>query len=200
MPHTMNDKLEIFRQAIMEKANAEHDAILKEAEELKRQELDREENRQLEEMYRSIQAQISQIDIANTKEFSRENLLLKKQLYARREVWLGELIEQVKQELAAFTKTKEYLAYLCKTVGELAAERPGEDGLIEVRSADLVHADALAKAYGGACEVRANDREIQVGGVRLLNPARGIAIDRTLDAAVAGQREWFYGNSNFNLE
>ena len=50
----------------------------------------------------------------------------------------------------------------------------------------------------GATE--ADDAAVPIGGVVLVNRARGVEIDLSLGAALAQQKDWFYHNSHFMLE
>ena len=55
---TIETKLESFEQANLAKAKAEREQILADTEQLKHNELEKEENRLLEELYQKIQKQI----------------------------------------------------------------------------------------------------------------------------------------------
>lgn len=199
MAYTELDKIELFEQAIMEKAAAEKSEILTQTEEMKRAELDREESRLLEDLYRRIQAQISEIKTNNIKEISRETLATKKKLYQQREHYLVEILARARVELVTFVKSDAYEAFLMQKIALFAAEHPYEGSVIRVRTEDLRYAPQI-KAIYGACDVEGDDEELTIGGAILLNRTRGVEVDESLDAALAAQRDWFYNNSNFNFE
>lgn len=194
-----NEKLTLFEEEILRRANAEKDEILRAVEEEKRAELAKEENRLLEEHYRKIQAQVAEIKTNSIKEISRETRAMKRKLYQQREQYLVEMLAKARVELAAFVKSDEYEAFLMKRVSELAKEYPLEGSVLRVRTEDLRYADKIREIYG-ACTVEADDASIAVGGVILLNVQRGVEVDLSLDAALAEQRGWFYSHSNFNFE
>ncbi|RGX55664.1 MULTISPECIES: V-type ATP synthase subunit E [Anaerotruncus] len=195
---TIETKLESFEQAILAKANAEREQILADTEQLKHNELEKEENRLLEELYHKIQKQISAIQTANIKEISRETLALKKQLYQRREQYLGEVLEAARKRLADFAASGSYDAFFEKRVKMLAQDffYPGSE--IRVRTADLRFSNLIKEIYGD-CTITADDENITLGGPILYNLARGIEADLSLDAALAEQKDWFYSHSNFNF-
>lgn len=197
MPQAAVDKLELFEQEILAKANAERDAILRETEEMKKQELDREEAKQLEELYRDIQAKTARIKLDHTKALSKERVRLKQELYAQRERYVTELLARVRAELVAFTKSPEYPAFLEAKVKKIASQGSLEGGILEVRSDDLAYGNRLKALCG--CEVAANDAAVTIGGVILRGDARGICVNESLDAALESQRDWFYRNSGFQL-
>ena len=193
------DKIELFRKEIMSKASAERDAILKEAEEAKRQELDREQNRQLEEIYQKMQAEIAAIKVENARIISAESRKLREQLYRQREQYLSELMARARVELVAFTATPAYAAYLTRTAQQLAEQYPPEpDAVLELREEDMVHAKSLEAAYGG--KVRVCTQPIAIGGMRMVNQRRGASVDCTLESALEKQKEWFYENSHLSIE
>lgn len=200
MPPSQSEKIELFRKDIMSKASAERDAIMRDTEETKKQELDREQNRQLEEIYQSMQRQINDINVAGSREVSKRTRELRQTLYDYRERYLLELLTRVRADLIQFTRSPEYDTYLEDSARKLNADYPqATDVTLEVRSDDLRLADQLHAAFGN-CKMRANDEQIKIGGIRLVDHARSIQVDSTLDATLESQREWFYENSHFNLE
>lgn len=188
------EKLELFRQAILDKANAKSKQILLETEEAKKRELDREESKLLERFYNETQAKIAKIKTGYTKDLGRESARLKRELYAQREQYLAEMLARVRVELNAFVQTDGYPAFLEKKAEKLRAR--WKDGVLHVRPADLALRDRLAK-YGWPVQA---DEAIQIGGAILYDPDNGVVIDESLDAALESQREWFQRNSGFQAE
>lgn len=200
MPQTINDKIELFRKEIIEKASAERDMIMMEAEDVKREELDRAQNRQLEELYQKVQKEKEEIDRQTAQIVAAKRRGLKHELYACREELVGKLMEKVRGRLADFAATKDYQHFLEEKVKQMAQQTPpDENAVLELRSCDMKYGEALSRLYGG-CQVRQNDREIKLGGVRIVNSGRNFAVDETLDTALAQQREWFYDHSQFYFD
>lgn len=188
------EKLELFRQAILDKANAKSKQILLETEEAKKRELDREESKLLERFYNETQAKIAKIKTGYTKDLGRESARLKRELYAQREQYLAEMLARVRVELNAFVQTDNYPAFLEKKAEKLRAR--WTHGVLHVRPADLALRDRLTK-YGWPVQA---DEAIQIGGAVLYDPDNGVVIDESLDAALESQREWFQRNSGFQAE
>ena len=67
------EKLELFRQAILEKANAQKEAVRQETEARKKKMLDEEESKLLESFYRETQTKIQKIKAQNIKELGQES-------------------------------------------------------------------------------------------------------------------------------
>lgn len=188
------EKLELFKQAILERANAKSRQIQQETEEAKKHELDQEESKLLDSFYRETQAKINKIKTENTKELGRVGARLKKELYAQREQYLSEMLARVRVELAAFVQTEKYPAFLERKAAVLCEQWEG--GSLRVRPEDLAHRAMLEK-FGRPVE---GDAGIQLGGVILSDPKNGVVIDESLDAALESQRQWFQRNSGFQAE
>ena len=199
MADMQEDKLELFEQEIMQRAQAQRDAILKEAEQMKRDALGQEENRLLDESFHRIQSQIDEIKTENIKEISRETLALKKELFKQREQYLSQMIAEARVELGSFAKSERYEAYFLGKIRELAASWKLEGSTIKVRPEDTAFEPRIREIYGD-CAVEADAGAVSRGGAVLVNRERGVEVDLSLDAALAGQREWFYRGSNFNFD
>lgn len=190
----------MFQQAITEKAQAERDEIVRETEQIKKLELDKEENQLLEELYARIQMQIGEIKTENIKKISRETLTLKKGLYKKREEYLDTLIDEVRARLAAFCVGPDYPAYLKRNAEALAARYSYDNCVLRVRPQDMAHAEMLRAAYSG-CTVEADgDAAITIGGLVLSCSERGLEVDSSLDAALREERERFYKNVAFQID
>lgn len=189
------EKLELFKQAILERANAQSQQILRETEEAKKRELDHEESKLLESFYRETQAKVAKIKTDNTKELGRVRAQLKKELYAQREQYLSEMMARVRVELISFVQTDKYPAFLKGKAAQLCERHKG-GGILRVRPADMAH-KSLLEAFGRPVEA---DDSIQIGGVILFDPEDGMVIDESLDAALESQRGWFQRNSGFQAE
>lgn len=190
----------MFQKAITEKAKAERDEIMRETEQIKKLELDKEENRLLEELYARIQTQIGEIKTDNIKKISRETLTQKKQLYKKREEYLDTLIDEVRARLIEFADGPDYPAYLKRNAEALAARYAYNGSVLRVRPQDMAHAEMLSAAYGD-CTVEADGgAAITIGGLVLSSEERGLEVDSSLDAALRDERERFYKNAAFQID
>ena len=199
MAYTPEEKLELFEQAILKKAEAEKQAILNESEKTKKAELDQEENKLLEELYYHIQSEVSQIKTAGIKEISRENSELKKQLFQQRQQYITDILARARAELVSFAKSEAYGEYLLKKAESLAQTHRMDGSVIKLRTQDLSYSDRIREIYG-PCEVKADDATIAIGGMILENRAKGILVDYSLDTALEEQKNWIYNYSGFHIE
>lgn len=199
MPQTINETIELFRKQVLEKAGAERDLVLMEAQNMTREELDREQNKQLTALYEKIQQEKADIDRNVTRTLSERRRQLKRELYARREQLVDKLMENVRERVAQFTQTDDYADFLREKVRDVAlAAAPSPTAVLELRGIDMKYAQSLCELYGN-CEAREND-SIQLGGLRMRDDERHIAYDATLDTALSQQRVHFYDDSQFYFD
>lgn len=199
MPQTINETIELFRKQVLEKAGAERDMVLMEAQNMTREELDREQNKQLTALYEKIQQEKADIDRNVTRTLSERRRQLKRELYARREQLVDKLMENVRERVVQFTQTDDYADFLREKVRDVAlAAAPSPTAVLELRGIDMKYAQSLCGLYGNF-EAREND-SIQLGGLRMRDDERHIAYDATLDTALSQQRVHFYDDSQFYFD
>lgn len=109
------------------------------------------------------------------------------------------MIAEARVELGSFAKSERYEAYFLGKIRELAASWKLEGSTIKVRPEDTAFEPRIREIYGD-CAVEADAGAVSLGGAVLVNRERGVEVDLSLDAALAGQREWFYRGSNFNFD
>jgi len=188
------EKLELFRQAILEKANAQKEAVRQETEARKKKMLDEEESKLLESFYRETQTKIQKIKAQNIKQLGQESTRLKRELYAQREQYVNEILARVRADLVAFTQSETYGDFLEKKAEKLCTQWPG--GILRLRPDDMPFRDRLDN-FGRPVET---DSGIHLGGLILYDPEKGAVIDESLDAALEAQKGWFQRNSGFQTE
>ena len=199
MSDVQTEKLEYFEREIMNRVKAESEAIRAETQRMKDEALEQEKARLYDELYNDIQAKVTQIRKETAGEIAHETQRMKQALYRQREQYLAELLAEARVELVSFCKSGAYREFLLGRVRSLARDWRMDGSVVKVRADDL-HYEADIRALYPGCTVEADDAAVPVGGVVLVNRARGVEIDLSLGAALAQQKDWFYHNSNFMLE
>lgn len=199
MSDVQTEKLEYFEREIMNRVQAESDAIRTETQRMKDEALEQEKARLYDELYNDIQAQVAQIRKETAGEIAHETQQMKQALYRQREQYLAELLAEARVELASFCKSGQYEEFLLGRVRSLARDWPMDGSVIKLRADDIGYDAKIRELYPG-CTVEADDAAVPIGGVVLVNRARGVEIDLSLGAALAQQKDWFYHNSHFMLE
>ena len=101
-------------------------------------------------------------------------------LRARRQVKVR-LFDEVKELLSDFTKTDEYLDYLCSKIREAARFADGEEMTIYISPSDKEKQTELEKRTGMTITISEYDF---MGGMRAVIRGRNILIDHSFQAAV----------------
>ncbi len=187
------------------------DAIDKDARERRRQieaQVDKANAEALERSKAAAQVQAQQLigkelykrRVAINQKFAKEEASLRAALAGRRTEIADAVFEDAGKALSAFAEKPEYQTFLSDSAARCAALLPqGEGAVILVRKADLPLADALRKAFGRPCEVRA-DASIRIGGLKASCETRGLVADDTLDSRLQSQRGWFLEHAGLTLE
>lgn len=202
MPVYNADKLAVLRQLMLEKAQAEKQAIQLELEHKRAAQLEKVKDQALQDAYQVIQSQRGNINVQAVSALSQKSGELRKQLIRQRDNYAQAVFDEVKSRLEAFSAGKEYGKYLENSLQNAAASGlfdKDEETLIRVSARDLQRKEEIQKAFGFPCCVKA-DETIELGGFIAESREKGIALDRTLDQKLEQQKEWFYGNSGFLVE
>ena len=102
MSDIQSEKLEYFEREIMNRVQAESEAIRAETQD---EALEQEKARLYDELYNDIQAQVAQIRKDTAGEIAHETQQMKHALYRQREQYLSELLAEARVELASFCKS-----------------------------------------------------------------------------------------------
>ncbi len=126
---------------------------------------------------------------------SQSKWKVKKDLFIRRAELVDGLFSSVKQDLIAFSKTKEYETYVKETLDKVLLENPLEGIILLVKAAD----EALFKAVTGSkADIKVSDR-VHIGGFIVKDKAGLMEIDESLDYKLKVQKEWFTTHSQLDF-
>lgn len=187
-------KDEIERQAKNEEKSIldEVKALEDEAYESMRAEAKRDADLKLkqeeEEMSSNASAEISESHIERTKK-----------LIEKRDEYVKTIFAIAREELVAFTQSKEYASFMEEKIKKVAADFVGTNSIMFVASKDLSMEKALVKAFGSDIKVEASE-DITIGGFIIENKESSLVVDETLDFALANQKEWFNKNSGLIIK
>lgn len=181
-----------FKDAVLSAAEARKVQIISQAQRQSAQQLDAAQQQCEAADYTAIMARYDR-DLQRRQ--SAEMQAARKALLARRAQLVEELFARVARQLAAFTKTKDYTAWL---MARLKAHEAGlgRDGvMVWLRKADEEHKAVAEKALPG-CKVCWDD-SIVLGGARVGNAQ--VMYDETLDTALEEEKQRFYTTSGLRV-
>lgn len=156
------------------KAEAKRDADLKLKQEV-------------EEMTSNASTEISESHIERTKK-----------LIEKRDGYVKTIFEKAREELVAFTKTKDYVSFMKKKIQKVA-DNFDENSVMLVAEHDSAMKDEWIKAFGKNIKVVVSE-EILIGGFIVENKESHLVVDETLDFALDNQKEWFNKNSGLIIK
>ena len=181
-----------MKDEIERQAKNEEKSILDEAYESMRAEAKRDADLKLkqeeEEMSSNASAEISESHIERTKK-----------LIEKRDEYVKTIFAKAREELVAFTQSKEYASFMEEKIKKVAADFVGTNSIMFVASKDLSMEKALVKAFGSDIKVEASE-DITIGGFIIENKESSLVVDETLDFALANQKEWFNKNSGLIIK
>lgn len=176
-------KLEKLKDAVLEQAKEKSDDIAKQDDIKKEEVLEKAEDNILEEAYKMIQHEVSEIRGEIGRELSVRSMESRKEVLLEREHYIDTVFSEVKKKLLAFTKTEAYIQYMNKSI-DTAKETLGEITRIYVARPDV----EAVKKLAGNVEVR-QDLRILIGGI--IAESDGLIADYTFDKKLKTEREKF---------
>ena len=180
----INQKLERFRQLVLEDAQKERGRIMEDVDQQRRQRLDAAQA----EIRRRVDAEKQQkaeaIQAETGREISRRMMADKRQIATRREAIGHEVFDAVREKLLAFTETEDYLPHLKKLyVQAFAALGNPYDGVILLRREDMDYSRELAQVLPGR-HVQFQEGGFVLGGLIVDCHSRLLRADQSYDTAL----------------
>ena len=192
-----SQKTSSFLRAINKYAKEQSDAIRLEAEEFRKQEIEKATKEGIEDAYTLIQKEISvrksQIvsDVAKREQESRRNLFIKR----------NEIVDKVfidaSAKLCEYTKTEEYVTYLKKSAEKINKLFENNACVVYIKEADNDKAELIKEIIPQSEIITSND--ISLGGIKAYCEKLSIVADDTLDTKLNDQRIWFTENSGLKV-
>lgn len=192
-----SQKTSSFLRAINKYAKEQSEAIRLEAEEFRKQEIEKATKEGLEDAHALILKEISSkkaviiSDIAKREQESRKNLFLKR----------NEIVESVfadaKEKLTAFTLSDAYAGYIKKSAEKIAEVFINKACVVYIRECDMSYAE-LIKEHIKNCEIQ-TDNKISLGGIKGYCEELSLLCDDTLDTKLSGERARFAETSGLKV-
>ena len=185
-----NQKLQQFMDAVSRSTDAEIARAEREAEQKAKQYLLDAEARCKADYERTLAAAKSRITAKYQKKMSQVGYQGKTAFLSRRQTLLMQLFAELREKLAAFTASEDYLPWLKKLLSE---HKPEAGAQILLREADMKLQAELEAVAGAEVSLRA-DPAIILGGLSILSADGRRCDNHTLDEAYASQLRNFYRN------
>ncbi len=180
----MNQKLERFRQLVLEDAQKERGKIMDDVAQKRESRIEaaKSEIRRRVDMEKQQKAEAIQAETG--REISRRMMADKRQIAARREEIGHEVFDEVRKRILAFTQTEDYLPHLKRLYVE-AFEALGNpyDGTIWLRPQDMAYQRDLAACLPGR-HVTFQPGNFTLGGLIVDCHSKLLRADQSYDTAL----------------
>lgn len=190
----ITNKLEMFRQAIQEHAEAEAKEITAEMRARKAASGRTKDKLATKEALNRIRTELARSEADHRREMSRCDYEMKKAVLIHRNELITEFFTETEEKLRDFTLSEQYPDYLKRSLERIRAA-------IALDSATLIYArpcDVDAVRALTACEVTA-DNSIKLGGLRAMCRNKNVLCDVTLDTALEDEKKRFNEKTELRL-
>lgn len=185
MTEIKDAKLKGFVESIMQESRAESEALLEQLERRRLADLAairRELEAEAAEYYERRSVEIRSRESTRISARAAEN---KRQLLQFREDCAKNVFNEVRKRIAEFTQSGEYPAHLGVLLRKAVAQLGyGFAAEVRLRREDMKHADYLLTQASGV-SLGFREDSFELGGLRLVCPARGRRIDLSFDSALS---------------
>ncbi len=187
-------KLEMFRQAIQEHAEAEVKELTAEIKARRSASGRTKDKLATKEALNRIRSELAHSEADVRREISRCDYELKKSVLVHRNELITEFFNETEEKLKQFAESEQYADYLKRSLEKIRAA-------IALDSATLIYArpcDVDAVRALTSCEVTA-DHTIRLGGLRALCRNKNVLCDVTLDTALDDEKKLFAEKTELRL-
>ena len=187
-----------FLEAINKYAEQQKNHIQSEVEKFKQEEIKKAENEVLNDAYKLIQREITDMKKEIKSDISKHEMNSRRELLKQRESIFKSVFKKAEQRLLEYTKGSEYPKLLVGYAKNINSVLNHDDNILYVKQDDMQYEGIIKSAFGRDCKVEVDDH-IDIGGIRAINKTVGLVADETLDAKLYHERAWFAQNSGLRV-
>lgn len=184
----INEKLEIFLEAVIDAANKQSGEILNEQKKAYQDTLVEYEKGKQDGMLARKRISEAKIRKEINRAISEQEILLKKQYHQKEEEKTEELFSMVRQKLIEYQKTDEYEQLLVQKILRAKEFAAGEEMTVYIDPADSQRRETLEQKTGCAVTV---GREQFMGGIRAVIRSKNVLIDESFAGKLAQERKLY---------
>lgn len=185
-------KLEKFKQAVFDDADAKAAEIVNEAKAECDKRISEAKREAQENISRSKAEADEQFNIRELRESSSGNLQSRKVVLRSREDMIDRVFDNVRAQLEDYRKTADYEALMVKRAQEAYELYPDKKGEVRISPKDSALKDKLT--LGGKFTV-SETKSIITGGIMVVYADDNLALDFTFDNELANSRKGFAGRA-----
>ncbi len=197
----LTEKLNNFTSLVLDEASKKRDKLLQSVENAQKERLAEKEDEFLNNAYKEIQKAVSDAKKKSNERVLHEELDAKKQILLTREKIIDEIMADAREELLKFSKSDEYEAWLIGKIEKALFEVGKGSKTVYIHSEDLKYKDKIEGIDDdGKITVEASDERDFLGGVKIFNTDRKVAVDYSFKELLSEQKEVFLQGSGLTLD
>ena len=201
---TVEEKLELFDTIIYNDAIRARDAIRDQLRHDSEQILESQKADIKREAALEYQRETLRAATDRDSRISKARINTRVRLMSTRNAIVANVLDELAQELADFTKTEAYRGYLVRSVSDavqaVVAETGGSGALVIYLTPDdlAAYADEARKLAPGA-DIRPGDADM-IGGAKVESIGQGVYVDNSIKKKVEGRAEELLKISGLTIE
>ncbi|MCH5209953.1 MAG: V-type ATP synthase subunit E [Oscillospiraceae bacterium] len=196
----ITEKLNIFTSLVLKDASAKREKLMEDVEKEYAERIGEKETELLQEAYDTIQHTIQ-----DARKYANERVLhaeidSKKKLILKREEIIEEVMSDAKREIVRFTESEKYGEWLLDKIEKALFEVGKGAKTIYISSDDIRFKEKIEQIPDmSGINVEASPEHDFLGGAKVLNTDRKVAVDYSLKEMLALQKQAFLQNSGLTL-
>ena len=192
-----SQKTSNFLKAINKFAKEQSDAIHKEVEQFRKQEIEKATQEGIKDAYELIQKEIGTKKSQIVSDIARREQNSRKELFIKRNEITQSVFDDVREKLKDFVNSDDYTQYLKRSAQQIAELFGDNDCVVYIKEQDSNKVDMI-KTIITDCTVEF-DESIELGGIKAYCKALNILADNTLDSKLDDEYAWFAENSGLKV-
>ena len=196
----ITEKLNIFTSLVLKDASAKREKLIEDVEKEYAERIGEKETELLQEAYNTIQHTIQDARKDANERVLHAEIDSKKKLILKREEIIEEVMSDAKREIVRFTESEKYGEWLLDKIEKALFEVGKGAKTIYISSDDIRFKEKIEQIPDmSGINVEASPEHDFLGGAKVLNTDRKVAVDYSLKEMLALQKQAFLQNSGLTL-
>ncbi len=192
-----SQKTSSFLRAINKYAKEQSEAIRLEAEEFRKQEIEKATKEGLEDAHALILKEINSKKAIITSDIAKREQESKKMLFIKRSEIVESVFADAREKLVNFTSSEFYADYIRKSAEEIAEVFENKACVVYIRECDASYGELIKESIKN-CDIK-TDNTITLGGIKGYCKELSMLCDDTLDTKLSDQRARFAETSGLKV-
>lgn len=192
-----NEKLNAFTALVLKDAEEKRKKLIDQTENEYSKQMEQKENDFLEDAYEDIQKRIRTIRRKANARVIQSEFNAKKSLIKRREEIIEEIFNSVTNEILKFKSEPTYKSWLTDKIDKAIKEVGVGTKEIFALPEDLPFINETIKTYNDNISASSINDTSFIGGIRIINSDKKIAVDYSLKELISAERERFLKSDEF---